>query len=107
MSFSSPATVVLGGVVFKRNNEPVEITAETLCYYIKAAVPGVRALVLMSCYTDAHSAKIQEATPILITIDGPASDAAVVVFLNVFYERLYSGDSFERAMHDATNRVSM
>jgi hypothetical protein len=81
------------------------VSASHVTQLVSAALPSLRLAVLVSCYSSDAAATLLRMAPFLITMDGPAEDAAAIHFVESFYDEFFRSGAIERAHLIALNEL--
>ena len=66
---------------------------------------GLKASVLLPCFSAPTATTLHPVSPYLITVLGPPDDDAAICFVNAFYRRFFESDSVEQAFEAGLNQL--
>lgn len=73
------------------------ITADRVASLLAEVQPGLKAAIFMSCFSAGALPELIRAGSYVLTVFGPADDAAVIRFISTFYKFYFSQQSIERS----------
>jgi hypothetical protein len=94
--------------IFLENRQlaaPELVDASRLAAILRSASPGLRVLLLLSCFSSSTLGELASSAPFIITVSGSASDAACLEFVSIFYQSYLKSSSITGAFQSACNMV--
>lgn len=85
----------------------IMVDPKQLAAILRPAAPNLRAAMFISCFSASSAPELYDVAPYIVTIAGPAADAAAVEFVSAFYDSYFADTSVERAFVEGTVRLEI